>query len=96
MNTNVTKSYWDFKLGEVKFFTPSLIPSELLTDIFTINISNNQIEELKKLPSEYGMLLNRYKQYTNLSDEQIDLLTKGLEQRINIFENVMKKKGLIK
>lgn len=96
MNTNVTKSYWDFNLGEVKFFTPSLIPSEVLTDIFTINISNNQIEELKKLPSEYGMLLNRYKQYTNLSDEQIDLLTKGLEQRTTIFENVMKKKELIK
>ena len=42
-----------------------------------------------------AMLLNRYKQYTNLSDEQIDLLTKGLEQRISIFETVMKKKDCI-
>lgn len=95
MNTNVTKTYWDFKLGEVKFFTPSLIPSEVLTDIFTMNVSNNQIEELKKLPKEYETLFNKYKQYTNLSDEQIILLKEGLEQRINIFEKIMKEKGLM-
>jgi len=95
MNTNVTFSYWDFKLGEVKCFTPTLVPSEILTDLFTISISNSQILKLKNLVSEYENLLTTYIEYTNLSKEQIKLLAEGLTERITTFENVMKSKGLI-
>lgn len=95
MNTNVTNSYWDFKLGEVKCFTPNLVPSELLTEFFTISISQNKIEQLKELVNEYEALLNEYREYTNLSEEQIIMLKDGLRERIDVFENTMRKKGLI-
>lgn len=95
MNTNVTLSYWDFKLGEVKCFTPTLLPSEILIDLFTISISNSQILKLKNLVSEYENLLTTYIEYTNLSKEQIKLLAEGLTERITTFENVMNSKGLI-
>jgi len=95
MNTNVTLSYWDFKLGEVKCFTPNLVPSEVLTEFFTVNILKSQINSLKELVNEYGEILNEYKQYTNLSNEQIKMLINGLNERIIIFENVMSDKGLI-
>lgn len=96
MNTNVTLSYWDFKLGEVKFFTPNLISSEILTDFFTTPITSNQLAALKELVNDYETLLNEYKQYTNLSDEQVNQLSQGLSERITIFENIMENKGLIK
>ena len=95
MNTNVTFSYWDFKNGEIKCFTPTLVPSEVLTDLFTISISQKQIDELKKLPLEYESILNEYKAYTNLPDDYIKTLSEGLNERINIFESIMKEKGLI-
>jgi len=96
MNTNVTYTYWDFKLGEVKFFSPNLIPCEVLTDIFTISISKGQIQRLKELVKYYETLLNQYKEYTKLTDEQILKLVKGYLERVYIFENKMDEKGLIK
>ena len=95
MNTNVTFSYWDFKNGEVKCFTPNLVPSEIVTYLFTVHISHEQIDKLKKLPLEYESILNEYKSYTNLSDEQIKALGEGLTQRINIFEHILRQKNLI-
>lgn len=95
MNTNVTYTYWDFKLGEVKFFSPNLIPCEILTDIFTVSISNSQIQKLKDLPTYYEELLKQHKEYTNLTDEQVILLVNGLSERISIFENKLKEKGLL-
>ncbi len=95
MNTNVTNSYWDFKLGEVKCFTPTLVPSELLTEFFTISISQNKIEQLKELVNEYEALLRKYREYTNLSEEQVLKLKNGLRERIDVFENTMRKKGLV-
>lgn len=95
MNTNVTNAYWNFKLGEVKCFTPNLVPSEVLTEFFTISINQNQIQKLKELISEYEILLNKYREYTNLSEEQTKKLVNGLNERIIVFENSMRLKGLI-
>ncbi|MDO5556473.1 MAG: hypothetical protein Q4G09_07810 [Clostridia bacterium] len=95
MNTTVTTSYWNFKLGEVKCFTSNLIPSESLIDFFTINITSKQIEELKKLSLEYSELLQKYKQYTNLTDEQLKILSDGLKERFDCFESAIKLKKLI-
>ena len=96
MNTNVTNSYWDFKLGEVKCFTPTLVPSEILPEFFTITISLMQILKLKELVKEYEEILKEYREYTNLSEEQVEKLVNGLKERISIFENTMNIKGLIK
>ena len=96
MNTNVTKNYWNFKNGEVKFFSPVLVSSEILTEIFTISISEKQIFELKQLNHEYKKLLEQYREYTNLSQEQVQELVYGYQERINVFESMMSKKGLIK
>lgn len=96
MNTNVTNTYWDFKLGEVKFFTTNLVSSDILLNYFTTSISVKQIEQLKLLVKEYGSLLDKYKEYTNLNKNQIDSLIEGLQERICIFEDKMNAKGLIK
>lgn len=96
MNTNVTDTYWDFKIGEVKFFSPNLVPCEVLTDIFTISISKEQIQKLKDLTKYYETLLNQYKEYTKLTDEQISKLINGYLERVSIFESKMNEKGLIK
>lgn len=96
MNTNVSKNYWNFAEGEVKFFSPVLVSSEILTEIFTISISEKQIFELKQLNQEYKKLLEQYREYTNLSQEQAQELVEGYQERINVFESMMSKKGLIK
>lgn len=95
MNTNVTSSYWDFDIGEVKFFSPTFVPSTVLADYFTIKISQNQITKLKNLASDYQELLIKYKSYTNLTDEQITHVVDGLSKRIQIFEDILKSKNLI-
>lgn len=91
MNTNVTTTYWDFSEGEVKCFTNELISSKNLEKLFTIKISKEQIEKLKNLEKVFQEMLQNYKSYTKLSDEEIQTLTDGYIKRIEIFENLMKK-----
>lgn len=92
MNTNVTTSYWDFEDGEIKCFTKELISSKNLEKFFTFKISKEQIEKLKELVKVYHDLLQKYQEYAKLSNEEIELLVKGFNRRIEIFENKMKEK----
>lgn len=92
MNTNVTTSYWDFEDGEIKCFTKELISSKNLEKFFTFKISKEQIEKLKELVKVYHDLLQKYQEYTKLSNEEIELLVNGFNRRIEIFENKMKEK----
>ena len=62
MNTNVTTSYWDFAVGEVKCFTTELISSKNLEKLFTIKINKDQIQELKALVKEYYDMLIKYQE----------------------------------
>ncbi len=87
MNTNVTRNYWDFSEGEIKCFTTELIPSKSLEKFFTIKISEEQIAKMKTLDREYQDLLKKYQEYTKLSNEGIELLVKGYQKRIEVFEN---------
>lgn len=87
MNTNVTTSYWDFEDGEIKCFTKELISSKNLEKFFTFKISKEQIEKLKELVKVYHDLLQKYQEYAKLSNEEIELLVKGFNRRIEIFEN---------
>ena len=88
MNTNVTSNYWDFSEGEIKCFTTELIPSKNLERFFTIKISEEQIEKMKALEIEYQELLQKYQEYTKLSDTGIESLVKGYRKRIEIFEKI--------
>lgn len=92
MNTNVTTSYWDFEDGEIKCFTKDLISSKNLEKFFTFKISKEQIKKLKELVKVYHDLLQKYQEYTKLSNEEIELLVNGFNRRIEIFENKMKEK----
>lgn len=95
MNTNVTTSYWNFKEGEIKCFTNELISSKNLEPLFTIKIKEEQIEKLKKLQEKYKEMLEKYSEYTKLSKEEIQMLTEGYRQRIEVFEKIMKEKNKI-
>lgn len=90
MNTNVTIAYWDFENGEVKCFTNELISSRNLEKLFTIKISEVQIEKLRELGKEYKGMLLKYQLYTKLTNEEIQLLVEGYKKRIEVFENLMK------
>ena len=90
MNTNVTTSYWDFELGEVKCFTKELISSRNLEELFTIILNENQFNLLKSLSKDYKDMLIKYQKYDNLSDEEIGLLTNGYIKRIECLERVCK------
>ncbi len=95
MNTNVTTSYWNFKEGEIKCFTNELISSKNLEPLFTIKIKEEQIEKLKELQEKYKEMLEKYSEYTKLSKEEIQMLTEGYKQRIEVFEKIMKEKNKI-
>lgn len=95
MNTNVTTNYWDFENGEIKCFTNELISSKNLEKLFTIKISKEKIEQLKGLSKKYQEMLEKYKEYTKLTQEEIEMITKGYEKRIECFENLMIEKSLI-
>lgn len=82
MNTNVTTSYWDFEQGEVKCFTNELISSKNLEDLFTIKISSEQMEKLRKLADFYRNMLIEYRDYIKLSDEEIDKVFNGYKKRL--------------
>lgn len=88
MNTNVTTAYWNFEEGEVKCFTQELISSKLLENLFTIKIEKSQIDKLKLLKKEYKEMLEKYQEYTKLSNEEIKKLVKGYTQRIEIIEKI--------
>ena len=92
MNTNVTTSYWNFEEGEIKCFTTELISSKNLEKLFTIQISNNQIKKLKELEHEYKYMLEKYQNYTKLSDKEIKMLVEGFRKRIEIFEKIINSK----
>ena len=89
MNTNVTKAYWNFEEGEVKCFTTQLISCRNLEKIFTVKISEEQIKKLKALQGEYKEMLTKNREYTKLSNEEIDMLVKGYYKRIECFEEVI-------
>lgn len=93
MNTNVTTTYWDFEEGEIKCFTTELISSKNLEKLFTIQITEEQIERLKSLKEYYQHMLEKYQTYTKLSDEEINMLVKGYKRRIEIFEKIILKKS---
>ncbi len=88
MNTNVTTSYWDFKEGEVKCFTKELISSKKLEKILKKDITDSQIEKLKELADFYRSMLVEYKNYTKLSDEEINKLYEGYKKRIECLEEI--------
>lgn len=88
MNTNVTTSYWNFVEGEIKCFTIELISTKNLENLFTIKISNKQINELEKLTEFYHDMLIKYQEFTKLSDEEISLLTNGYTQRISCLNKL--------
>jgi len=91
MNTNVTKAYWDFTEGEIKCFTSELISSSEIEKLFTIDISDEKLEKLKQLDVKYKEMLIRYKEYTKLTDEEIELLVEGYGKRVECFREVMRK-----
>lgn len=93
MNTNVTTSYWDFEIGEIKCFTTELISSKCLEDIFTIQITEEQIKRLRKLNMYYEEMLVKYQKYTKLSDEEIEKLVSGYTKRVEMFESIIKEKN---
>lgn len=88
MNTNITTNYWDFEDGEVKCFTTGLISSKNLEKLFTIKISEQQLEQLKQLEKEYRHMLEKYKEYTRLSHKEINMIIKGYLTRIEFLEKL--------
>lgn len=95
MNTNITENYWDFKMGEVKCFTSSLVSSEVLPTLITTTIRKRQIDKLKTLNSCFSALLRQNQSYLKLFDEQIEKLEAGLKERVDMFEKAMHDKGLV-
>lgn len=95
MCTNVTEGYWDFRENDVKCFSKRMISSERLPACFTVPIRQTQINALRNIAGSYTTLLKDNQKYIKLFDEQIQKLHDGLNQRIDIFESMMKEKNLI-
>lgn len=57
LNTSVTENYWDFKVGEVKCFTASLISSEILPSLLSTPLRKEQTDQLKELVPFFQSLL---------------------------------------
>lgn len=90
MNTNVTTSYWNFEEGEIKLFTQELISSKKIEKILNIKLNDEQIFELKELSVFYKELLIKYREYTKLSDDEIEMLCEGYKKRIECAKNIAK------
>lgn len=90
MNTNVTTSYWNFEEGEIKLFTQELISSKKIEKILNIKLNDEQNFELKELSVFYKELLIKYREYTKLSDDEIEMLCEGYKKRIECAKNIAK------
>lgn len=88
MNTNISKPYWDFREGEVKFFTSALVDSRILEQLFTIEILENVLDALADLSKEYRNILERYQESLKLTESDIEILVAGYETRVEKFRGL--------
>lgn len=82
MQCDKTLNEINFKDGKGKFFKN--IEKKFSSYIENIDTSRFDMSSLKDLPSIYEEKLKQTRKYTDISEERIEKLVKGLEYRINL------------
>ena len=78
----------NFKDGEYKLFhNTNFKLSKLLK---YINLDYYDLSKLKDMPSIVNDILNKYKVYTDMSDERISVITNGIKYRIDYLIELKK------
>lgn len=75
----------NFSNGKGKFFSNTNKDYEEILKSIGHNISRIEITKLDGLVEEYREKLEKYKDYTDSSEERIDKLCEGLQYRINML-----------
>ena len=78
----------NFKDGEYKFFSNTNF--KLSNLLKYINLDSYDLEKLKDIPSIVNDVLNKYKVYTDMSDERISAITNGIKHRIDYLIELKK------
>ena len=82
----------NFRDGKCKFFkNTNMDLSKLLK---YIDITRFDFSVLQDIPDMFKEKLNQYKKYTDMLDERIEKLYRGLKYRINNLEDYRKKLAL--
>ena len=91
MNCEKLTSEINFYDGTGKFFSNTNKKFSQYLDVVK-DITRIDITKLQGISQEYREVLLKYQGYTEMSDERIDKLVKGLEQRIEILKNTINQK----
>ena len=89
MQCNKIQNEINFNDGTCKFFTNTNKKISGLLDY--IDITRYDLQSLTAISEEFKEKLENYKIYTDMSEERINILTKGLENRINNLCKYQKK-----
>lgn len=95
MNTAIAKEYWDFNDGELRSFTGEVVNTDYLENLIYTPITVRMISELKEIKKWYKKVLLKYQEILRIDSKMIKLLINGYLLRIENFEKMMKKKGLL-
>lgn len=80
----------NFKDDKCKFFKNTNMNLSRLLDY--IDITRYDLTVLNEIPDKFKEKLNKYKKYTDMSDERIGRLYRGLQNRIKELQNYKKNK----
>ena len=70
----------NFHDGKCKFFTNT---NKKISDLLEfIDLNNYDIEKINDIPKRFKEILEKYQRYTDMTNERIDKLWKGIEYRI--------------
>lgn len=78
----------NFKDGEYKFFSNTRL--KLSNLLKYISLDYYDLSKLKDIPSIINDTLNKYKVYTDMSDERISAITNGIKHRIDYLIGLKK------
>lgn len=95
LNTNISKKYWLDEIVYMKFFASDFVSSDVVSDIFTLSITNQQIEEMYNVANLFEEIITLYHEELRLNDDDILLLKQSFINRIELFKNIMMKRCLI-
>lgn len=95
LNTNVSRKYWLEEKTDMKFFTHDFVSSENVCRTFSIRISHQQINKMYELTGLFQELLETYLEELPIHKDDIYMLKKSFEKRIELFESIMYHKHLI-
>ena len=81
----------NFHDGKCKFFTNT---NKKISDLLEfIDLNNYDIEKINDIPKRFKEILEKYQRYTDMTNERIDKLWKGIEYRISNLILAIKKEN---